>query len=137
MTLFTTSFYGYEIGGADFLHSFFSTVAYRLEDGKWGSRYPLLMNRLYQGELGEEHINAALFELQDIQKRLKGFPPEAVVWDIEDLAKLPPWKDDISGDITDLSNYFVTSDGEDFITIFTHALQKAAELKQPLKISTL
>lgn len=55
----------------------------------------------------------------------------------DDLSKQPPWKDNISGDITDLSNYFVTSDGDDFITLFFHALQKAEELKEPLKIETL
>ncbi len=36
-----------------------------------------------------------------------------------------PWGDDIGSDITDLSNYFVTSEGEDLITIITHAIDKA------------
>ena len=71
------------------------------------------------------------------QKKLKGFPPKDVVWDIDDLSKQPPWKDNISGDITNLSDYFVTSDGEDFITLFFRALQKAEELGEPLKIETL
>ena len=35
----------------------------------------------------------------------------------------------ISNDITNLSNYFVTSDGEDFITIFFNALEKAKNYK--------
>lgn len=43
------------------------------------------------------------------------------LWDIKDLSAQPPWKTNISDDITNLSNYFVTSDGEDFITIFNHA----------------
>lgn len=33
----------------------------------------------------------------------------------------------ISPDITDLSNYFVTSDGEDFISVFDRALKTAVE----------
>ena len=53
---FKVKFYWYQIGHGDFLHSFFSSVAYNLENGDWGS--------------------------------------------------------DISKDITDLSNYFVTSDGD-------------------------
>nr|WP_270440761.1 Imm70 family immunity protein [Butyricicoccus sp. AF86-03b2A] len=28
------------MGTADFLHAFFSTVCGRLENGKWGSRFP-------------------------------------------------------------------------------------------------
>lgn len=49
MTIFKVHFYAYVIGGADFLHSFFSTVACRLEGGAWGSRYSSIMNSLYQG----------------------------------------------------------------------------------------
>lgn len=63
--------------------------------------------------------------------------PKDVVWDIDDLSKQPPWKDNISGDITDLSDYFVMSGGEDFITIFLRALKKVEELGEPLKIETL
>lgn len=63
--------------------------------------------------------------------------PKDVIWDIDDLSKQPPWKDNISGDITDLSDYFVTSGGEDFITLFFRALKKAEELGEPLKIETL
>ena len=51
---FTVGFYYYSIGSADFLHSFFSTVAVNLEGGKWGSRFPVLMNELYQGKLPVE-----------------------------------------------------------------------------------
>ena len=55
--------------------------------------------------------------------------PKDVVWDIDDLSKQPPWKDNISGDITDLSDYFVTSGGEDFITLFFPALKKVEQFK--------
>ena len=59
------------------------------------------------------------------------------IWDIEDLSKQPPWGNNISEEITDLSNYFVTSEGEDLITLFRHALEKARELKTSLKIDTM
>ncbi|MEL7571254.1 MAG: Imm70 family immunity protein [Eubacteriaceae bacterium] len=39
--------------------------------------------------------------------------------------------------MTDLSNYFVTSDGEDFITILQHALEKAASLNTSLEIQSI
>ena len=53
--------------------------------------------------------------------------PKDVVWDIDDLSKQPPWKDNILGDITDLSDYFVTSGGEDFITLFFRVLKKVEQ----------
>ena len=40
MTAFTVKYYIYTISTADFLHAFFSTVCGRLENEKWGSRFP-------------------------------------------------------------------------------------------------
>lgn len=137
MVGFSTSFYYYEIGSADFLHSFFSTVAYNLEGGHWGEKYPCLMNELYQGELAADKAAQALAELKSIQQGLKNYPVQNVIWDIDDLSKRPPWGDNISSDITDLSNYYFTSDGKDFITVFMNALQKSEELGQPLKIAVM
>ena len=137
MTAFTVKYYMYTIGTADFLHSFFSTVCGRLENGKWGSRSPYLMNELYQGMLSAEHLAAGAEELVQIKKNLARFAPNQVIWDIDDRSLTPPWGDNISDDITDLSNYFVTSDGNDFLTVFSAALDKARELNVPLTIRTL
>ena len=134
---FKIKFYWYQIGSGDFLHSFFSTVAYRLEKGIWGSVYPVIMNELYQGELSSDKVSLAIGELKSIKNELKKLSSDQVIWDIDDLSKQPPWGNDISADITDLSNYYVTSDGEDFLTIFEHALQKALELNSPIVIGSL
>ena len=137
MTAFTVKFYMYPIGTSDFLHAFSSTVCGRLENGKWGSRYPYLMNELYQGMLSAEHLEAGAEELAQIKQELAQFAPNQVIWDIDDRPLTPPWGDNISGDITDLSNYFVTSEGEDFLAVFSAALDKARELNVPLTIRTL
>ncbi len=137
MTGFTVGFYWFQIGTGDFLHSFFSTVALRLENGLWGSKYPVIMNELYQGELPANKTDLAIDELIQIKEGLRGLSSEQVVWDIEDLSKLPPWGNKISPDITDLSSYFVTSDGEDFIGVLERALKTAAEEGDALKIESL
>lgn len=134
---FTVKFFWYQIGTGDFLHSFFSTIAYNLEGGKWGSRYPYLMNELYEGNLAEKDLEFARNELDSITKELKKLSVDKVIWDIEDLSKPMPWGNKISKDITDLSNYFVTSDGEDLITILYHAIDKAIEIKSDLKIESM
>ncbi|WFR59087.1 immunity 70 family protein [Anaerocolumna sp. AGMB13025] len=133
----SVSFFWYQVGSGDFFHSFFSTIAYNLEDNNWGSRYPVIMNQLYQGEINCEELDIALIELEDIYQSLKKFSVDKVVWDIEDLTKRPPWGNNISNDITDLSNYFVTSEGEDLITTFKHALEKAKEMNTRIKIETI
>ena len=134
MVGFAVKYYFYEIGSGDFLFSFFSTVAHNLEGRKWGSRFPVIMKKVYSGQAEVELIDRAIEELNTIKKELKDFSPDKVVWDIEDMSAQPPWGDDISDDITDLSNYFVTSDGEDFITVFMNALLDAIELNEPIKI---
>ena len=134
---FKTKFYWYQIGSGDFLHAFFSTVCFNLEDGKWGSRFPIIMNELYKGKLSKENNQKATEELEIIKNELQNYKPDKVVWDKEDLNKKAPWGDNISSDIINLSNYFVTSDGEDFLSIFNNALNKATELNMDLEIKSI
>lgn len=91
------------------------------------------MKELYQGELKSQHIPIAIHELEQIKKELAKLSPDKVIWDIENLSAQPPWGTSISSDITNLSNYFVTSDGEDFIAIFYHALETAKGLNSGLE----
>lgn len=124
----------YEIGTASFLHSFFSTVAYRLENNQWGSKFPVIMNELYQGNLSCKNAPAAKEELTQIQKELTMLSPDKVIWDIEDLSKQPPWGNNISKEISSLGNYFVTCDGRDFIEVLNMALDAAIEIKEDVMI---
>lgn len=124
----------YEIGTASFLHSFFSTVAYRLENNRWGSKFPVIMNELYQGKLSFENVPAAKEELTQIKKALTKLSPNKVIWDIEDLLKQPPWGDNISEEISSLGNYFITCDGRDFIEVFFMTLNAAIKIKKDVMI---
>jgi len=72
---FEVKFYWYQIGHGDFLHSFFSTVAYVLENENWGSRFPVIMNELYQGKIECENTDKALEELSIIKNELQAFGP--------------------------------------------------------------
>ena len=137
MVGFKVKYYWFQIGSGDFLFSFFSTVAYNLENQKWGSKFLVIMNELYQGELNSTHIPEAINELEQIKQGLAKLSPDKVIWDIKNLSAQSPWGTNISSDITNLLNYFVTSDGEDFITIFNHALEKAEELNYGLKITSI
>ena len=131
---FKVKYYWYQVGTSDFLHAFFSTICFNLENKKWGSKYPYIMNKLYSYCLKYEDIDNAIIELNEIKNKLQYYPPEKVVQDIENLSKQPPWGDNISNDITDLSNYFITSEGEDLISVIQSALEKAKELKTSIKI---
>lgn len=122
------------IGTSDFLHAFFSTISYNLEPDGWGTRFPTLVNQLYQGELPAGAAGRALEELERARDELKKHPPDDVVWDIENLEAKPPWGDEISEEITDLSNYFVTEDGRDLFDVLHEALSYAERAEAPARI---
>lgn len=124
----------YPVGHSDFLHALFSTICGRLEHGRWGSKYPYLMNCLYQGRLEWADIPPARKELEEVARRLKRYPPSSVVWDIDDPARQPPWGNNISEEITSLANYFVTSDGRDLIEVLRFAFRDAEELRHCIEI---
>jgi 2,3-bisphosphoglycerate-dependent phosphoglycerate mutase len=64
------------VGQDWFLHSFFSTIAYRLEPNGWGSRFPALMKELYTGQLSPERVPKAQEELATVRTELSQRPPE-------------------------------------------------------------
>lgn len=137
MVGFKVDFYWYDIGNWKFLYSFFSTIAHHLEKREWGSVYPYLMNDFYDGSISNNNLELLHKELIDVKNKLKKLPPNQVIWDFEDLKKSPPWGNVISTDITDMSNYYVTCNGEDFITIFEEAINTAKKENVSLEISTL
>ena len=112
-----------EIGSSDFFHAFFSTIAVRLEPA-WGARFPVLMTKLYRGELRQVDAVPALDELATVQAELRAFAPSQIVWDIDDKAKSPPWGAEIAATITDLANYFVTSTGRDLIETLREGIEE-------------
>lgn len=127
----------YSVGTGDFLNSFFSTVAVKLEGSAWGSRFPIIMRELYSGCLPKDQVKAAQEELDLIQSDLAQLPPSAIVWDFEDLSARPPWGDEISPDIHHMADYFVTSDGRNLLTALKAAFQTALELDEGVLILSL
>lgn len=124
----------FEIGSSSFFYCFFSTVSANLEPAGWGSRFPILMKKLYQGTVTLPDLPHLQDELSAVHKELKKYPPARVVWDFEHRETRPPWGDEISKQITDLSNYFVTSDGRDLFEVFHLAIAEARRAKSSLTI---
>lgn len=66
-----TQFIFIDLGHPDFLHSFFSSICFHLENKKWGSRFPKIMNGLYTGLLKNNDFDEALEELKEIESSLE------------------------------------------------------------------
>ena len=105
-----------EIGPGGLVHSLFSTIASRLEAGKWGSRFPMVMGDLYQGRpLHPATAETALKEWREIESGLSALPPSSVIWDIEQPGSKPPWGDNYGPHVTSMANYYSTKNGLNFV----------------------
>ena len=116
-----------EIGAPSFFHAFCSTISVHCEPNGWGTRFPHLMNELYQGRLSARNASAALAELREAKSILAKLPPSSIVWDIENRSAQPPWGRNIAPEITDLANYFVSSTGRDLFHLLEEALSASAK----------
>ncbi|TMV75869.1 hypothetical protein FGG78_28580 [Thioclava sp. BHET1] len=123
-----------EVGSVDFTKAFFYTISANLEPKGWGSRFPIIMNKLYNDGIPASLAADALKEAMEIREELKKLPVSKLVWDITDRSKQPPWGDDISEDITDLSNYFVTSTGRDLMKEVIDQIDDQRESGKDLKL---
>ena len=127
----------YKIGTGSFLHCFFSTIAVRLENENWGSKYPVLMNQLYNGEITCEDVESINNEFMHIKSKFMQFDIGQVVWDFDNRTTSPPWGDNVTETITDLSNYFITSDGKNLFDVFYSATDACKRVKRNLTITSL
>lgn len=123
-----------EIGSPAFLHAFFSTISGNLEPDGWGSKFPAIMNKLYQGSISPLEVTAAIEELCSIQKELSELPPGKVIWDIKDKSRQPPWGKTIPKEITSLGNYFITTSGHDLVLVLLDALEDAMKNTKHVEI---
>ena len=110
------------VGSPGLLHAFFSTVSVRLEHGGWGSRFPALMDELYQGELPVTSVETALSELLLAQRELSCLPATGLVWDADDPGARSSWADAVAGGAPDLSRCFFTQEGRDLFDVLRAAL---------------
>lgn len=125
------------VGTGSFLNSLFSTILVKLENRQRGSRFPLIMNNLYNGKVSNTEILAFKKEVAELKNALKKLPPTEIVWDSEDENLSPPWGTNISKDITNMYNYFVTSDGKLLFDKLDEAIEAVEKTQRDLIIKSL
>ncbi|OGH96639.1 MAG: hypothetical protein A2104_05350 [Candidatus Melainabacteria bacterium GWF2_32_7] len=68
-----------ELGSYEYLNCYFSTISTLLEDGKLGSRFPILLESLdAKTKIEPEAAEELLFELAAITEELKKYPPSSI-----------------------------------------------------------
>jgi len=86
-----------------------------------------------RSNLSSEAAARAPAELDQIREELRPFRASDVVWDVEDRSNRPPWGE-ISDEITDLSNYFVTEAGRDLLDVLGEPIGYASRVGAPLRV---
>ena len=120
------------VGEDWFFHSFFSTIAYRLEPDGWGSRFPALMKELYNGRLPVERVPDAQSELATVTKELAQRPPEERVFAYEDPERPTPWP--VPPGAGSLADCFLTANADNLLEVIAEALDDALEAGADVEI---
>ncbi|MDA4892543.1 Imm70 family immunity protein [Streptomyces sp. MS2A] len=125
---------GYPIRRADYLASFFDTVAFRLEGGARGSLFPTVAWLYEHGHLGPSAATHARTELRHIFDALRALPPTDVVWTIDDPTRPPPWDEYPTYPAETLADWHSTADGHHLMTVVDTALETSIRTGHPLRI---
>ncbi len=95
------------------IEAFFATVSYRLEPDGWSSRFPVVLNNLYSSRFDpQQDGDAALRELEFIERELKNLPPERAIASLRNLARFDDAQLTVNRRAANLFEYFVTADGK-------------------------
>jgi hypothetical protein len=122
----------WRIGQDDFLHSFFSTVAYQVEREGWGSRFPALMKELYMGRLPKQRVPAARAELEEVRARLSELAPSERVYSYDEPNLPTPWG--VPPGATTLADCFLTSGGKNLLDLLARAFDVSEEADADVEI---
>jgi 2,3-bisphosphoglycerate-dependent phosphoglycerate mutase len=120
------------VGEDWFLHSFFSTIAYRLEPNGWGSRFPALMKDLYTGRLSPDRFPKARGELATLRSELAERPPEERIFAYEDPDRPTPW--DVPPGASSLADCFLTASAGNLLDVIEQAISEASEISADVEI---
>jgi hypothetical protein len=121
-----------DVGPNTMLEALFATITYRLEPDGRGSRFPMVMKRLFAGRLPPSEIPAALRELVEIETELTGLPSDRVVWSLSDLRRRDDRELPVNHRASNARDYFVGADGRPLICI----LREVCQLNAPVKLAT-
>lgn len=117
-----------EFGYSETLYSWFSTICYRLENSKWGSRFPVVMNNFYYDEKNGvkfEDLEEFKNELKTIENELSKLPVKDVIWSFEEnIYNVPNNKPNLNYNADNLSNFYVNTGMNTIYKIFEKVFER-------------
>lgn len=120
--------FSYELCEIFLYRAFFDNICFHLENGKWGSRFPVIMKCLYNGEVKFEELEAFQIELDIIKTEFLKIDVKKIIWDIENLDVKCPYLDNMGEEIKTIADFWKTSYlSEDMFDFFAKTIIKAKE----------
>jgi hypothetical protein len=116
----------YGAGSSRLFESFFATIACKLENGKWGSRFPIIMKCLWDGLVEKKDFREAIKEIEVMKKEFQELPVGEVVWSFKKPTRPVPNK---YGKfiIDNAYNFYITENNHHLIDILLAALDDGVE----------
>lgn len=121
----------FNLGNNEMVKGFFNSIAYHLENKKWGSIYPTIMNEFYSGKLEQKHINKAIQEIKDIKQKLSKIDYTQMVFDMNSVPEEKFISENISISLDDI---FINNKREKMSDIILIVLKSIKKKKNPLYI---
>lgn len=125
----------FNLGTDETVQGFFTSIAYHLENKKWGSVYPIIMNKFYSGKLEQKDINNAIKEIKEIKQRLSEIDFSQMVFSMESVPEKKYLKEEEKITIS-LDDIFINNNREKMTDMILTVLESVKESKIPLYIGT-
>jgi hypothetical protein len=118
-----------ELGSYEYLNCYFNTISTLLEESKWGSRFPVLLESLdAKTKIEPEAAEELSGELSTIKEELKKFPPSGIKCgsiDTEESIWMLEAPFDTSAD--NIYDYFLTAEENNLTQVLYDFAVEAAE----------
>ncbi len=101
------------IGNSEIWHSVYSTLMVRT--GEFIRKVPYAVEFFKSAGCSPEHCLETARQINLVRDKLSNFPPEEVVYDMNDRGKRAPWEGNISPVVTSCANFYTTADGKDLL----------------------
>lgn len=127
----------FNVGTVGFFNSFFATVCMRLENGVWGSRFPVVMRQLYWGRVEVASLQEGIAELEVIKREFLERPVSDALWvtGVGNDRVEPDYIVTRGEHAHNLFEYFVTSSGRSLIDRLLKCFSRAFGCESVVEIS--
>lgn len=120
------------LGREDLVQSLFANIAFHLENDKWGSKYPVIMNKFYKGKLEAKEIRQAIKEMKEIKNKLTEIHVKDMMWCFDEFVIPTPFADDLED--MSLSEYFINVKGNMIIDVILDILSIAKKNRKGIYV---